>query len=216
MSPILHVVDDDEGLRESLVSLLESYDWRVVAHASAEQFLNFARPDGPTCLILDVHMPGADGLGLQAELKRLGKELSIIFLTGHGTIPMTVQAMREGAIEFLTKPFTEDELVRAIRLALAKEALRWQAQEDLAALQARYGLLTQREREVFAFVAGGTLNKVIAGYLGISEVTVKVHRRRVMDKLAAASLAELVRIAAQLGVEKPARPVTPSRERHPA
>jgi hypothetical protein len=202
---MIHVVDDDEGLRASLVSLLESYDWTVAAYASADEFLRARRPEGPCCLILDIQMPGADGLDLQAELKRLGQEHSIIFLTGHGTIPLTVKAMREGAVEFLTKPFTEEQLMRAVEMAMHRETARMSELQDSAALQALYDKLTPREKEVFAHVATGRMNKVIAGVLNVSEVTIKVHRRRVMDKFGIRTLADLVRIASQLGIELPQR-----------
>lgn len=203
-TPVIHVVDDDEGMRESLVSLLESLGWAARAHASADDFLRADRHGRPTCLILDIRMPGGDGFDLQAELKRLGERHSVIFLTGHGTIPLSVRAMKEGAVEFLTKPFTECELVAAVRLALETAAARWNAIEEDTALRARYASLTEREKEVFAFVASGRMNKVIAGDLGIAEVTVKVHRARVMEKLAVRTLADLVRIASQLRIALPA------------
>jgi FixJ family two-component response regulator len=201
--PIIHVVDDDEGMRESIVSLLESHGWTVHAFASADDFLCTARRDEPACLILDIRMPGADGFDLQSELKRLGEKQSIIFLTGHGTIPLSVKAMKEGAVEFLTKPFTESELIAAVELAVQAETLRWQEDGEALSLRARYATLTEREKEVFAFVVSGRMNKVIASDLGIAEITVKVHRARVMDKLATRTLADLVRIATQLGIDIP-------------
>jgi FixJ family two-component response regulator len=204
-NPTIHVVDDDEGLRESVVSLLESHGWNVKAYANAAEFLSAERGVGPMCLILDIRMPGADGLDLQSELKRLGEEHSIIFLSGHGTIPLTVKAMREGAVEFLTKPFTESDLIRAVDFALKCEMVRFKAQEEKLTLHVRYDKLTPREKEVFAYVASGLMNKVIAGDLGVSEITVKVHRRRVMEKLAIKKLADLVRIASQLDIALPSR-----------
>jgi len=202
-TPIIHVVDDDEGMRESIVSLLESHDWTVQAYSSADDFLHTARRDVPACLILDIRMPGADGFDLQSELKRLGEKQSIIFLTGHGTIPLSVKAMKEGAVEFLTKPFTESELIAAVALAAQAVALRWQEDEEAQSLRSKYATLTEREKEVFAFVVSGRMNKVIASDLGIAEITVKVHRARVTEKLAARSLADLVRIATQLGIDIP-------------
>lgn len=199
-APLFYVVDDDEGIRESLASLLESHGWTVSAHASAEDFFSTHRPGQPGCIILDLQMPGRGGFDIQAELKNLGEEHSIIFLTGHGTIPLTVKAMREGAVEFLTKPFTESELLRAVEMALQRERLRWQARDDDASLHTLYEKLTDREKEVFAFVVSGRMNKVIAADLGISEVTVKIHRGRVMEKLATRTLADLVRLAARLGI----------------
>jgi FixJ family two-component response regulator len=201
--PIIYVVDDDEGMRESLMSLLESYGWTVIAYASAENFLRAGRPDGPACLILDIRMPGFDGFDLQSELKRLNENHSIIFLTGHGTIPLSVKAMREGAVEFLTKPFTESELVAAVELASKAEAARWAENEEVHSLRARYKTLTEREKEVFAFVVSGRMNKVIASDLGIAEITVKVHRARAMEKLGTRTLADLVRIASQLDIAMP-------------
>lgn len=201
--PIIYVVDDDEGMRESVASLLESHGWTVSAYASAQSFLQAERRDGPACLILDIRMPGVDGFDLQSELKRLGEKYSVIFLTGHGTIPLSVKAMKEGAVEFLTKPFTESELLSAVALAVQAEAARWQENAEENALRARYKTLTEREREVFAFVVSGRMNKVIASDLGIAEITVKVHRARVMEKLATRTLADLVRIATQLDIAIP-------------
>jgi FixJ family two-component response regulator len=202
-APALHVIDDDPSMRASLVSLIESYGWDVQAHASARAFLQAARRDGPACLVLDIQMPGGDGFGLQSELKRLGEDYTVIFLTGHGTIPLSVRAMREGAVEFLTKPFTERELIGAIELAMATETARWEQNRAAVSVRARYDCLTQREKEVFAHVAAGRLNKVIAWDLGIAEVTVKLHRSRIMEKLETATLADLVRAAAQLGIAAP-------------
>lgn len=203
LAPIFYVVDDDEGIRESLVSLLESHGWTATAHASAEDFFKADRPNQPSCLILDIRMPDQDGFDIQSELKRLGEAHSVIFLTGHGTIPLSVKAMREGAVEFLTKPFTEDELLRAVGMALQREQGRWQLNQEELSLRSRYDTLTEREKQVFAQVASGRMNKVIAGDLGIAEVTVKIHRGRVMEKLQIKNLADLVRLAAQLEIVVP-------------
>jgi FixJ family two-component response regulator len=203
LAPVFYVIDDDEGIRESLASLLESHGWTVIAHASAEDFLNSTRAKRPSCLILDVRMPDRDGFDLQSELKRLGEEHSIIFLTGPGTIPLSVKAMREGAVEFLTKPFTEEELLCAVELALKREQARWQVKEEETSLHGLYDKLTDREKQVFALVVSGRMNKVIAWELGIAEVTVKIHRARVMEKLQINNLADLVRIAAQLAISVP-------------
>lgn len=201
--PVIHIVDDDAGMRESLVSLLESYGWTVHAHGSAADFLRIARRQEPACLILDIRMPGGDGFDLQAQLKQLGEDYTIIFLTGHGTIPLSVKAIKQGAVEFLTKPFTEDALIGAVRLALTTEAQRWLHHEKALAVRAQYATLTQREKEVFATVASGCMNKVIAADLGIAEVTVKLHRGRIMEKLATRTLADLVRIASLLDIALP-------------
>jgi FixJ family two-component response regulator len=201
--PVIHIVDDDAGMRESLVSLLESYGWTVHAHGSAADFLRVARRQEPACLILDIRMPGGDGFDLQAQLKQLGEDYTVIFLTGHGTIPLSVKAIKEGAVEFLTKPFTESALIGAVRLALTTEAQRWLQHEKALALRAQYATLTQREKEVFAAVASGRMNKVIAADLGIAEVTVKLHRGRIMEKLATRTLADLVRIASLLDIALP-------------
>lgn len=202
-TPVIHVVDDDEGMRAAIISLLESHGWHVQGHASARKFLEAERVGQLACLILDVNMPGVSGFDLQSELKRLGENCATIFLTGYGTIPLSVRAMREGAVEFLTKPFTEQELISAVQLAVQTETVRWAHNEAEGAARWRYETLTYREREVFAFVASGRMNKVIAGDLGIAEVTVKLHRARIMDKLAVKTLADLVRLATQLNIPLP-------------
>jgi FixJ family two-component response regulator len=192
------IVDDDPLIRESLVSLLRSVGHKVMALASVQEFLNCPRPDGPTCLVLDVRLPGRSGLDLQRELSAAGTDLPVIFITGHGDIPMSVQAMKGGAIEFLTKPFRDQDLLDAIQLGLARDRERRENDRELRALSERFETLTSREREVMSHVVMGRLNKEIAGTLGISEITVKVHRAQVVRKMNADSLPELARMADKL------------------
>ena len=192
------IVDDDPHVRESLVSLLRSVGLGVKALASVPEFLSCPRPDGPTCLVLDVRLPGRSGLDLQRELSAANIQLPVIFITGHGDIPMSVQAMKGGAIEFLTKPFRDQDLLDAIHLGLARDGERRTNDRELRTLSDRFETLTSREREVMTHVVTGQLNKEIAGDLGISEITVKVHRAQVMRKMSAGSLAELARMADKL------------------
>lgn len=196
----VYVVEDDASVRLSLVSLFRSIGMEVQAHGSATQFLALDRRPGPCCLVLDMRLPDLDGLRLQSALKDSGRELPIIFITGHGTIPMSVQAMKAGAVEFLTKPFTDEDLVGAVRHALATDREALAAREVHSALRGLYENLTSREREVFALVAAGFLNKQVAAELGITEITVKVHRRHVMEKLEVRTLSDLVLVAERLGV----------------
>ena len=205
MDRTVFIVDDDPAIRESLVSLLQSVGLKVTALASVPDFLNCPRPDGPTCLILDVRLPGRSGLDLQRELSAAHIQLPVIFITGHGDIPMSVQAMKGGAIEFLTKPFRDQDLLDAIHLGLARDRERRKNDRELRALRERFETLTSREREVMSYVVMGRLNKEIAGDLGISEITVKVHRAQVVRKMSADSLPELARMAdkLQLSVQKP-------------
>ena len=200
---LVFVVDDDAPMRESLKNLLRSVGLRVEAFASAQEFLRSPRPDIPGCLVLDVRLPGLSGLDLQKQMAQGDRDMPIIFITGHGDIPMTVQAMKAGAVEFLTKPFRDQELLDAVQHALARDrrAREQRAQSD--ALRRRYSALTPREREVMALVVAGLLNKQIAGQLGTSEAAVKVHRQHVMAKMAAGSLATLVRMADRLGIPTP-------------
>jgi FixJ family two-component response regulator len=200
---LVFVVDDDAPMRESLKNLMRSVGLRVEAFASAQEFLHSPRPDVPGCLVLDVRLPGLSGLDLQQQMAQGDRGMPIIFITGHGDIPMTVQAMKAGAVEFLTKPFRDQALLDAVQHALERDrqAREQRAQND--ALRRRYSALTPREREVMALVVAGLLNKQIAGQLGTSEAAVKVHRQHVMAKMAAGSLATLVRMADRLGIPTP-------------
>jgi len=197
-SPTVLVIDDDADLRASIGRLLRSLGLDVQLFGSISDFLTANPPDGPTCLVLDVRLPGRSGLDFQRELAAANRELPIIFITGHGDIPMSVQAMKGGAIEFLTKPFRDQDLIDAIQLGLARDRARRESEEALAALRQRFGSLSPREREIVIQVARGRLSKQIAGDIGIAEATVKVHRSRAMHKMKARSLPELGRIADKL------------------
>jgi len=200
---IVFVVEDDALLRASLQDLMQSVGLRVAAFASAQEFLDRTRPEVPGCLVLDVRLPGLSGLDLQKRMAEVDRDMPIIFITGHGDIPMTVQAMKAGAVEFLTKPFRDQELLDAIQQALARDRHAREQRAKSEALRRRYRVLTPREREVMALVVAGLLNKQIAGELGTSEASVKVHRQHVMAKMGAGSLAALVRMADQLGIPTP-------------
>ena len=193
------VVDDDPSMRTYLKRLFESVSLRVLTFTSAEEFLHSTRPDAPSCLVLDVQMPGLSGLDLQRELARADLLVPIIFVTAHGDIPMTVQAMKAGAVEFLTKPFRNQELLDAVREAHTRDREERSSRDEVAELRARYQRLTPREREVFALVVQGLLNKQVAMKLGASERTIKAHRAAVVEKMEADSLADLVRMAEKLG-----------------
>ena len=195
---MVFVIDDDESIREALHSLIRSVGLRVATFASAHEFLQSERPDVPACLILDVRMPGLSGLDLQRDLTEGNIHIPIIFITGHGDIPMSVRAMKAGAVEFLTKPFRDQDLLDAIQQALDRDRRARSQQADSADLRNRFHSLTPRETEVFELVVKGLLNKQIALQLGTSEITIKLHRRQVMEKMQADSLADLVRMSEKL------------------
>ena len=199
-TPIVFVVDDDISVRESLRDLLESVGLRVEVFESADAFFASRLPDVASCLVLDVRLPGRSGLEFQAELTKAGISLPIIFITGHGDIPMSVRAMKSGAVEFLTKPFRDQDLLEAVRAAIDRDRARREQESSIATLKTRFASLTAREIEIIGYVSAGFLNKQIAAEMGISEVTVKVHRRNIMKKMNARSLAELVRLADLLSV----------------
>jgi FixJ family two-component response regulator len=200
--PVVFVVDDDAALRDALKSLLRSVGFRVEVFGSAGEFLQSKLPDAPSCLVLDVRLPGLSGLDFQTELTKANIHIPIIFITGHGDIPMTVRAMKAGAVEFLTKPFRDQDLLDAVRLGIEQDRTRRESQDTVSKLRALFESLTPREQEIIAYVTAGLMNKQIAGELGVSEITVKVHRGNVMRKMGAKSLAELVRMADAMGVRR--------------
>jgi RNA polymerase sigma factor (sigma-70 family) len=198
--PVVFVVDDDASVRDSLKNLLESVGLHTELFDSTQTFLDFRRPDVASCLVLDVRLPGLTGLEFQNELLKLGISLPIIFITGHGDIPMSVRAMKLGAVEFLTKPFRDQDLLEAVRVALERDRMRRRDEKTLAALHAHFESLTAREKEVIGLISAGLSNKQIAADMGISDATVKVHRANIMRKMQARSLADLVRMADLLRV----------------
>ena len=199
---MVFVVEDDDSLRDSIVALLRTDDLKVEGFASAHEFLRRPPPDLANCLVLDVRLPGTSGLSIQAELSEAGREIPIIFMTAHGDIPMTVRAMKAGAVEFLTKPFRDQDLLDAVHLALQKDRLRRTRQQSQTMLTENFARLTPREREVMGFVAAGLMNKQIAGKMGLAEITVKIHRGNVTRKMGAHNVAELVRMAQALGISE--------------
>ena len=203
---IVFVIDDDSSIREALVDLITSVGLSAEAFKSAQEFLQHRRPDAPACLVLDVRLPGLSGLDLQRELAHTEAPIPIVFITGHGDIPMSVRAIKQGAVEFLAKPFREQDLLDAIRYALDMDRLARQERSIVVTLRQRYQSLTKREREVMRLVASGLLNKQIAGELGSSEVTVKMHRGQVMRKMKAQSVVELARMAEKIGKTTEAAP----------
>jgi len=205
---VVFVIDDDASVRESLKSLFESVGLHAELFGSTDAFLQSQRPDVACCLVLDVRLPGLSGLEFQSELAKTGTDVPIIFMTGHGDIPMTVQAMKAGAVEFLTKPCRDQELLDAVRLAIEGHRGRREEEKHNAILRDQFASLTAREREIFGFVTAGLMNKQIGAELDISEVTVKMHRGNIMRKMQARSLADLVRMADLLGISL-SRPIAP-------
>jgi FixJ family two-component response regulator len=202
MTPVVFVVDDDDAVRSSVLNLLAAENVDARGFANPRDLFDQEWPDAPACLICDMQMPGLGGLEVAAELGRLGRQLPIIFMTGFGSIPLSVKAMKAGAVEFLTKPVQPDELLRAVRDALAADASQVAARRELAELRQRHASLTPRERETMSLVIGGLLNKQVADALGVSEIMAKTHKRKVMEKMAARSLPDLVRHAERLHIEK--------------
>jgi FixJ family two-component response regulator len=199
--PVVVIVDDDDSFRGFLVRLVGTVGIKTLEFASAEDFLGAKLPDGPTCLVLDVQMPGLSGLDLQRELSRGDRQIPIVFITGHGDIPMTVEAMKAGAVGFLSKPFRNQDLIDSVKEGLNRDKELRQKLDEVNDLRGRYESLTAREKEVFALVTSGSLNKQIAHQLGTSERTIKAHRAQVVSKMQADSVADLVRMADRLGVK---------------
>jgi FixJ family two-component response regulator len=205
--PIVFVVDDDASMRQALARLLQSVQLRVEVFASPQEFLQSERPNVPSCLVLDVRLPGLSGLDFQAELARADVRIPIVFITGHGDIPMSVRAMKAGAVDFLAKPFRDQDLLDAVTAAIQRDQKRREHENAMTDLRAHFSSLTPREREIMALVASGLMSKQIAAEVGLSEITVKVHRSHLMKKMGARSVADLVRMAEALGV-------TPTKSQH--
>lgn len=197
---VVYVVDDDPALRDALSSLFRSVGLQVEVFGSAAEFLEKKLPEIPSCLVLDIRLPGVSGLDFQAQLSKAGIRMPVIFMTGHGDIPMSVRAMKAGAIDFLTKPFRDQDMLDAVFSALETDRKQLESDQSIADLSAHYESLTAREKEVMAYVTKGLMNKQIAGEMGLSEITVKIHRGHVMRKMAVRSLADLVRAAEKLGL----------------
>ena len=203
LPPAVFVVDDDASVREALDGLFRSIGLQAKTFGSAAEFLQHKLPDAPSCLVLDVRLPGLSGLDFQADLAAAGLHIPIIFMTGHGDIPMTVKAMKAGAVEFLPKPFRDQDMLDAVQQALERDRERRERNSGLAKLKSSFDTLTPREQEVMSLVTAGLMNKQVAGEIGVSEITAKVHRGNIMRKMGAKSLAELVRMADALGVRRP-------------
>ena len=210
VTPIVFVVDDDISVRESLESLIRSEGWQPETFASAQEFLDRPQALVPGCLVLDISLPGLNGLELQERLSAAGTSMPIIFITGHRDVPMTVKAMKAGAVEFLTKPFSDDVLLRAIRAAIERSRVALSRDAEIQVLRDCYASLSPRERQVMALVVSGLLNKQVGGELGISEITVKAHRGKVMQKMKADSFADLVKMDARLRLASAANPTARS------
>ena len=200
--PVVFVIDDDASVREALSSLFRSVGLQVKTFPTAAEFLQSKLPEAPSCMVLDVRLPGVSGLDFQAELAAADVRVPIIFMTGHGDIPMSVRAMKAGAVEFLTKPFRDQDMLDAVQLGLARDSSRRAEEGASSKLKSNYDLLTAREQEIMGLVTAGLMNKQIAGEIGVSEITVKMHRGNVMRKMGAASLADLVRMADGLGLRR--------------
>jgi FixJ family two-component response regulator len=203
LPPAVFVVDDDASVREALDGLFRSIGLQAKTFGSAAEFLQNKLPDAPSCLVLDVRLPGLSGLDFQTELAAAGLHIPIVFMTGHGDIPMTVKAMKAGAVEFLPKPFRDQDMLDAVQQALERDRERRERNSGLAKLKSSFDTLTPREQEVMGLVTAGLMNKQVAGEIGVSEITAKVHRGNIMRKMGAKSLAELVRMADALGVRRP-------------
>jgi len=201
--PCIYVIDDDPSVGEALSSLFRSVGYPVQLFHSTNDFMQAKRADGNSCLVLDIRLPGASGLDLQAHLNRAQIPIPVIFMTGHGDIPMSVRAMKAGAIDFLSKPFRDQDMLDAVANALEADRKRREADRSVASVRAAFETLTSREREIMVFVTSGLMNKQVAGNLGLSEITVKIHRGNVMKKMGCHSLAELVRMASLLGLDQP-------------